>query len=584
MTAMDVMTGIPHLLWTTSWQAGVMAGGIWIACRQWPRMPGNLRVMLWWLVSLKFVMGLVWTQPIPLPVLPAAAPDVSVTQAIGSNDLISTGSNVSASTPIRSAKASAINTITSYGLAAASGLWIVGVLVQGALLLRQLVRTRRVIAGSQPVTGHAAELFDDLVTRLDVRASCPVLRASNAIATPQVTGLTRPVILLPIAALDSFSTRELSLTLCHELMHVKRFDLWHGWIPSVAARLFFFHPLARLAAREYAIAREAACDARVLAFMDAPAYDYGQLLMRLGVTAREAAPAAAGASPTLHTLKRRLLMLHDASPDVRGLSPRWWALAALATVLVIPMRPTAAQNPQNPQNQQNQQNPQNQANLRAADQKQDQDEAWVFLQDDDNMATHGSSTDVADAKRVKGNSSEPLIWFRREGRAYVIRNRETIDLARALFIPQEELHRSTHGFHDRELLLRAQESALRTQGDALRDQMRDFDRKVEEAAAATHKTIPPPPRPSEEDRRRVRQELEARESQLRQAEANRRNVAANQETIGMQQRLIGEQQQALAAEQAAVARQEQELSRAMEREMRALFERAVATGVATPVK
>ncbi len=176
-----------------------------------------------------------------------------------------------------------------------------------------------------------------------VGASRPRLRVSTAIGTPQVTGLTRPVILLPVGALESFSTRELSLTLCHELMHVKRFDLWHGWIPSVAARLFFFHPLARLAAREYAIAREAACDARVLAFMDAPAYDYGRLLMRLGITAREAAPAAAGASPTLHTLKRRLLMLHDASPHARGLSPRWWALAAIAAMLVIPMRPTAAQ-------------------------------------------------------------------------------------------------------------------------------------------------------------------------------------------------------------------------------------------------
>ena len=77
MTAMDVMDGIPHLLWTTSWQAGVMAGAIWLACRQWPRMPANLRVMLWWLVSLKFVIGLVWTQPIPLPVLPASLASAS---------------------------------------------------------------------------------------------------------------------------------------------------------------------------------------------------------------------------------------------------------------------------------------------------------------------------------------------------------------------------------------------------------------------------------------------------------------------------------------------------------------------------
>ena len=88
MTAMDVMYGIPHLLWTTSWQAGVMAGAIWLACRQWPRMPANLRVMLWWLVSLKFVVGLAWTQPIPLPVLPAslAASDSSIARSVATEN------------------------------------------------------------------------------------------------------------------------------------------------------------------------------------------------------------------------------------------------------------------------------------------------------------------------------------------------------------------------------------------------------------------------------------------------------------------------------------------------------------------
>lgn len=447
MTTMSVMDGIPHLLWTTSWQAGVMAGAIWLACRQWPRMPANLRVMLWWLVSLKFVIGLVWTQPIPLPVLPASlapaafhvtstAPVARVTDGRvteGLNPIGSSGSNPSIG--------NGSNGSASYVLAAAAGLWLLGVLVQGVWLVRQLVRTRQLIARSLPIEGDAAELFDDLAARLDVRASQPRLRVSTAIGTPQVTGLTRPVILLPVDALESFSTRELSLTLCHELMHVKRFDLWHGWIPSVAARLFFFHPLAHLAAREYAISREAACDARVLAFMDAPAYDYGRLLMRLGITAREAAPAAAGASPTLHTLKRRLLMLHNASPHARGLSPRWWALAAIAAMLVIPMRPTAAKQEPPPQQVRAAHQPDHQKSH--ADSHNDDDaEPFVFVQDDDNAVLHGNFLDLAYAKRLRANSSEPLIWFKRDGRGYVIRDSDTLDQARALFIQKEEWHKA----------------------------------------------------------------------------------------------------------------------------------------------
>jgi bla regulator protein blaR1 len=255
MTAMDVMNGIPHLLWTTSWQAGAMAGSVWLACRQWPRMPANLRVMLWWLVSLKFVVGLLWTQPIGVPILPADAPaqgadQVSITvsrEGVRSSDVVlnasdsttpglETPGSARGNTPFRS-QFEPLSLGEGFG-ERVFYIWLLGVIAQGVLLVGQLARTRRLIASSRPVEGDAAELFDDLVTRLELRACTPrpELRVSTAIATPQVTGLMRPVILLPVGALESFSTRELSLTLCHELMHIKRFDLWHGWIPSVAAR------------------------------------------------------------------------------------------------------------------------------------------------------------------------------------------------------------------------------------------------------------------------------------------------------------------------------------------------------------
>jgi bla regulator protein BlaR1 len=583
MTAMDVIYGIPHLLWTTSWQAGVMAGAIWLACRQWPRMPANLRVMLWWLVSLKFVIGLVWTQPIPLPVLPAslATPDRQIANIarIGSVARTTDGQPpvVRPSTRERPSH----DALVSYGLAAAAGLWLLGMLLQGALLLRQLVGTRALVARSQPVEGDVAELFDDLVARLDVGASRPRLRVSTAIATPQVTGLRRPVILLPVNALESFSTRELSLTLCHELMHVQRLDLWHGWIPSVAARLFFFHPLARFAAREYAIAREAACDARVLAFMDAPAYDYGRLLMRLGVAARQATPAAAGASPTLRTLKRRLLMLHDASPHARAFSPRWWVLAAIAAVLVIPMHPTAQQRGANEPNERNKANEPN----KQTDQNKKNEpngEPWVFLQDDDNAAMHGSSLDLVDAKRLRADRAEPLIWFKRDGRGYVIRDRETLDKARALFIPQEELSKAVRGLDDRQTILGAQQTALGETHEALREQVRALNEKLNEeneTNARLLRTIQTQMRLSEDAERR-----KAEEVYLQVTEAQRRDVAAHQEVLGLQQRALGEQQAALSAEQAALGRHLDEMSRVMEQEMRILFERALAAGIATPVK
>ena len=132
---------------------------------------------------------------------------------------------------------------------------------------------------------------DRLAGALGLRRT-PAVRVSDEIETPQVFGLFRPTVLLPEAALTALTPRERAMTLCHELAHVRRLDFAFAWAPAVMERLLFFHPGARLAAREYAFAREAACDADVLQHLGEAPRDYGRLLLRLGVTRRPAALAA----------------------------------------------------------------------------------------------------------------------------------------------------------------------------------------------------------------------------------------------------------------------------------------------------
>jgi hypothetical protein len=87
----------------------------------------------------------------------------------------------------------------------------------------------------------------------------------------------------------------------------------------LAQHAFFFNPVVHLAMREYALAREAACDAAVLSGHRHAPQDYGRLLLQLGVAARPCA-GVAGASPTFHLLKRRLTMLqHATSPSHAGM-------------------------------------------------------------------------------------------------------------------------------------------------------------------------------------------------------------------------------------------------------------------------
>lgn len=133
--------------------------------------------------------------------------------------------------------------------------------------------------------------------------------------------------------------------LAHELAHLKRRDLWWAWLPTTAGVLFWFHPLAWLAQREWRLAQEMACDELALLTTEAPALAYGQVVLKVaaeGWGPRLAEPAAVGAAGSYHTRRRRLAALPRVRPVPRR---RWRLVGTLLTVIgiagVVPWRVTA---------------------------------------------------------------------------------------------------------------------------------------------------------------------------------------------------------------------------------------------------
>jgi beta-lactamase regulating signal transducer with metallopeptidase domain len=215
-------------------------------------------------------------------------------------------------------------------------LWLAGLGLELGLLAWGLWRSGRVIRRAAPVSEPSLlDLFGRLVNRLGLRRE-PGLRLSAEVRTPQALGSLRPQVLLPLRRLGALTPAEVEMTLCHELVHVRRGDLWLAWVPALAQRLFFFFPPAAWAAREYLVAREAACDAEVLRVLGSAPQAYGRLLLQWGVAPRETGLAAAGASPTLVNLKRRLQMLHETTEISRRSRLRWGLAGAVALVALIP--------------------------------------------------------------------------------------------------------------------------------------------------------------------------------------------------------------------------------------------------------
>ncbi|MEN5117678.1 M56 family metallopeptidase [Luteimonas sp. TWI662] len=321
---MDTMIAtLLERLAATSLHTLVLAAVVWGLCRWLPRLSAASQCWLWWLVGLQAVLGLAVGR-MELPWLPAAAPP-----AMPALDLPASGVAIVA--------VQAPQVVAPLWPIAIAALWAAGVLVMAVGTLRGWREARALVRSARPCTDASLTQALALACEAHGLRRAPVLRISAQIASPQLVGALRPTLLLPDqTALDS---DELDMALTHELVHLRRGDLWLGWVPTLARHLLFFHPLVHLAVREYGIAREAACDAAVVAGDHRCRHGYGRLLVRLGVTPGRPA-CLASASPTFLSLKRRLTMLQTTHSSSRlGAS---LLLLGVAVAGVLPLRLVAA--------------------------------------------------------------------------------------------------------------------------------------------------------------------------------------------------------------------------------------------------
>jgi len=338
MSALDHLAAVllERLAWT-SLQAAVLVGVVALLIRSLPRLPAAARCALWWLVGLQVLLGLCWQAPIRLPLL--APPAAAATPAIVAPATVAIAA-APAATPASDAPVhidAAPDGLAMHWRAALVTMWLTLLLAQLPALIRQHRLAHRLRRAAQPAMDADLQARCARQARAMGLQRTPIVLVSPDIASPQVSGGWRPVVLWPANA--SLSVEEASLALAHELAHLQRRDLLLGWVPALAARLFFFHPLLRWAMHEYALHREAACDALALARQRAAPQDYGRLLLQLGV-AHPLHAGLAGASPTFHNLRRRLVMLQEnshAMPRARS----WLLVALVALAGVLPYRVVA---------------------------------------------------------------------------------------------------------------------------------------------------------------------------------------------------------------------------------------------------
>jgi beta-lactamase regulating signal transducer with metallopeptidase domain len=597
-----------HALTRASLQGGLFAAAVWLLCRLAPKLPPAARTALWWLAGLKLLAALVSPPSLMLPVLPAKTPPPErVTHVIPS------GGETAA--PLQS-------TATPRVEAPSLSIWIVAPWAAGVLALFAVAGwrvndTRRLARMASPADDHTARAALALAGRLRLRRR-PDVRVTDGIDTPQVTGIRRPVVLLPGSRFAALSDAERHMVLCHELLHLKRGDLWLGCVPAIAERLFFFHPLARLAAREYALAREAACDAEVLRVLGTPPQAYGRLLLRLGVFPTRAGFAAAGAPSTFSHLKRRLIMLdrHSASAATRRLG---WMAAAAAACAIAPVqlvaRPVAieqvapaavaeraadvhpAAGPDDvapahvaaPPSHAAVRHDSSPAATRQPASKpsprvkpaSSRDLQWVLLRDGDQMSISGSSEHV-DRARQRQKDGRPLLWVLRHGREYVITDPALIAQAVRIYEPLGQLGEKMGEIGARQGDIGRRMGEVGAKQGAIGARQGELGARqgslgARQAALALQRLA----KEQQEDAAAMAREEEALRSEMEKLNRQMDELSREMEAASQPMEDLGKEMEPLGRQMEALGRQMEEAAAKAEADMRALVDEAVSTGKAT---
>jgi TonB family protein len=191
------------------------------------------------------------------------------------------------------------------------GLWVTGAALTASWIGWRVWRHRRIAAVatavSEPALVAAGERWR---LRLGVRRPV-VIVTSDRCLSPFAAGLARPRIFLPESVVV-WPTARLEPVIAHEMAHLARWDEVRILLAGAVASLHFFNPLVWIALRQLAVAREQACDERVLRLRALPAASYAESLLwvlRLPVLGPASEQTLLGLASGKETIHMRLVTI-----------------------------------------------------------------------------------------------------------------------------------------------------------------------------------------------------------------------------------------------------------------------------------
>ena len=343
--------------------------------------------------------------------------------------------------------------------------------------------SRRLILLSTPIRDRGGLRFLIEQSRRWALSAAPGLAESPAVAVPVTLGWWRPLILLPLAW-RGWREEKTQAVLAHELSHVVRKDAWTLALAAMHRSIFWFSPLAWWLERHLAVlAEQASDDAALRAGADRVFYaemllDFFQDLRTAVGRVRWEGVAMTYGKQAHERVDRILDSTRKLSAGLR--KPAWVLIALLAApgiYVLAGARPVVAQKHQAatgdlaaamtnavaradsqapPADLQSPSAPVAPASPKPAPAAAPAPRPpappaltvgqWRYgVSGEEALVTYGleffgsgtyRSSDMDHIRAVRRASSGDMIWFRLNGKAYVIRDAATVKRAQELYAPE----------------------------------------------------------------------------------------------------------------------------------------------------
>ncbi|MGA8431785.1 MAG: M56 family metallopeptidase [Candidatus Sulfotelmatobacter sp.] len=194
----------------------------------------------------------------------------------------------------------------------------------------------------------------------------------------------------------------------------------------------------------------------------------------------------------------------------------------------------------------------------------------------DALTMSGSMEDAHHVEKLKKSIAGDFIWFERDEKSYIIRDQATIDRARKLWAPQEELGRKQEELGKQQEALGKQQEELGAKMEQVHVKVPDMTAEIDKLRAELKQLNSSA---TVEQVGQIQSEIGELQSKIGEIQSK---AGEEQGKLGEQEGALGEKQGKLGEQQGELGRQQGELAEKASREMKQLLDEAIAKGIAQP--